>query len=57
MLSDQCANCKNYLGYYLCEAFREEEIPDEIYVGTFDHVKPYPGDHGIRFKQIKEKAG
>jgi len=31
-----------------CEAF-PEGIPDAIFLGGFDHRRPFEGDHGIRF--------
>jgi hypothetical protein len=34
-----------------CAAF-PGGIPTEIQPGGFDHRKPYPGDHGIRFEPI-----
>ncbi len=38
-----------------CAAF-PVEIPDAIYVGGFNHRKPFEGDHGIRFEAIEEVA-
>jgi hypothetical protein len=35
-----------------CEAF-PDGIPAEILVGTFDHHKPYKGDHGIQFESVE----
>ena len=32
-----------------CPAF-PDGIPDEIYMGEFDHRKPAPGDNGIMFE-------
>ena len=31
-----------------CNAFAE--IPDEIFMGTFDHSEPFPGDDGVQFR-------
>ena len=36
-----------------CPAF-PESIPRAILENDFDHVKPYPGDHGIRFEAFPE---
>jgi hypothetical protein len=30
-----------------CDAFAA--IPEEIFLGRFDHTEPFPGDHGVRF--------
>lgn len=54
-------NCKHLLGVYqpnddesderpVCEAFING-IPEEIAYGKNDHIKPYPGDHGIRYER------
>lgn len=32
-----------------CEAF-PERVPREIYLGQFDHRRPYPGDNGVLFE-------
>jgi hypothetical protein len=34
-----------------CNAFGE--IPDEIFMGQFDHVHEYPGDSGVRFDLLE----
>ena len=49
MESDQCVLCKHYTMLLTCEAY-PDGIPFEILSGDFDHTKPYPGDHGIRFE-------
>jgi hypothetical protein len=36
-------------GNQTCAAF-PQGIPDRIYVGVYDHRKPYKGDKGIRFE-------
>jgi excisionase family DNA binding protein len=46
-----CYDC-NYLhavNSRTCDAF-PEGIPDEIWLGTIRHDKPYLGDHDIQFK-------
>lgn len=61
----KCMSCKHFRGItddytMICDAFpepveREEDwtllaIPESILNERFDHTKPYPGDHGIRFE-------
>lgn len=51
-----CMNCKHLRhrrgkGSY-CKAF-PEGIPDEIFVGAYDHRKPFPGDRGVRFEEVR----
>jgi hypothetical protein len=49
-----CSDCKHLhddLGFK-CDAF-PEGIPDEIITGGFIHKKPFPGDNGIQFEEIK----
>lgn len=36
-----------------CTAF-PAKIPTKIWSGKNDHMKPYPGDHGILFKKIEK---
>lgn len=35
-----------------CKAY-PKGIPEEIWLGTIEHTKPYPDDNGIRFVKIK----
>jgi hypothetical protein len=37
-----------------CRAF-PDGIPIEIRIGSVDHHRPYPGDHGIQFKQRSDR--
>ena len=54
MQGNLCMNCKNYIGLNQCKAFKE--IPNGIWFNKIDHTKPYKGDNGIQFKQIKTTA-
>ena len=51
----QCALCRHLTPNEptgrgrTCTAF-PQGIPQEILQNRFDHRKPYPGDHGIRFQ-------
>ncbi len=49
IFSSVCSKCIHFdmSSYYSCKAF--DEIPLEIWVGDNKHIKPYPGDSGIRF--------
>ncbi len=52
MFIPSCFKCQHKIkNSKNCEAF-PGGIPDEIMRGLNDHRKPYPGDHGIRFKSI-----
>lgn len=56
-LSPQCFDCRHFdwsSQVAICAAF-PEGIPGEILTDEFDHRKPHPGDHGIRFEPAKEK--
>jgi len=37
-----------------CEAY-PDGIPTKIWMNEFDHRKPYPGDHGIKFESSTPK--
>ena len=45
-----CHECFHRLDIFNCTAF-PQGIPKEILMGDVDHHEPYPGDHGIQFKQ------
>ncbi len=47
-----CYNCTYFrtISPPTCDGF-PEGIPNEIWNGVFKHDKPYPGDHGFRFKR------
>lgn len=54
-----CTLCVHYewdveLDMPTCAAF-PEGIPDEIYVGGFDHRTEFDGDQGIRFEAANEE--
>jgi hypothetical protein len=39
-----------------CTAFPiDQGVPAAIWTGAFDHRKPYPGDHGVRFQADSAK--
>ena len=51
-----CWTCKNYAQDSpdpVCRAF-PDGIPEQIYLGNVPHKKPYPGDNGIRYEEIKD---
>jgi len=53
-----CLKCTWYnpkTFYPRCSAFKDKNIPDNIFYGGAPHNKPIPGDHGIQFKAIKEE--
>ena len=54
MNTTRCAECARYFGLRKCEAFLQE-IPEEIYLGSFDHIKPHPDDGGLQFEPDKDK--
>jgi len=45
-----CFDCEHFRGakFGRCDAF-PNQIPEQIWSGKFQHDKPFPGDHGIRF--------
>jgi hypothetical protein len=45
----RCATCRNWQGGTKCRAF-PNGIPKDILKGKHDHIKPFPGDHGIRYE-------
>ena len=51
----QCLECAHRISIenWTCEAF-PDGIPDKILSWQWDHINPYPGDHGIRFAPIEE---
>ena len=53
-ISYQCILCDHYWGNGKCDAY-EKQIPKEILSGNHDHIKPFKGDNGIRFKPVKDK--
>lgn len=56
-----CPSCEHYISYIasldamVCEAF-PDGIPTEILSGENDHIKPYPGDHGITYKATDHRS-
>ena len=52
----QCVQCIRFHGDFMhptCDAF-SGLIPAPIWMGSFIHTEPYPGDHGLRFERVKE---
>jgi hypothetical protein len=47
----QCFRCKHFIEtpHLACAAY-PSGIPDAILTDEHDHIRPYPGDHGIRFE-------
>ena len=49
-----CDRCLHYKADTVsCTAF-PEGVPSVILVGQFNHMTPFPGDHGIRFEPKKK---
>jgi hypothetical protein len=55
----QCYICTHYHGSsdgeHTCDAFLER-IPGVIFADEFYHIKPYPGDHGVRFEYVRKNV-
>ena len=49
----QCFYCKHKNKDQGCKAF-PDMIPEDIIYNKHSHTKPYPGDHGVRFKLAEE---
>ena len=54
MAAPQCTKCALFTTDHTCEAF-PCGVPDEIFLGAFDHRRAYPGDDGIRFEKISKQ--
>jgi hypothetical protein len=49
----QCLSCLHKRAGYFCDAFPAAAgIPDEILANRFDHRRPHPGDHGVRWELV-----
>ncbi len=53
MAAPQCTKCSRLEWDHACQAF-PCGVPDEIFLGTFDHRRPYPGDGGFMFEKISK---
>ena len=53
MAAPQCTKCSRFNLDHSCLAF-PSGIPDEIFLGAFDHRKPYSGDDGFMFDKISK---
>jgi len=60
-ISEQCERCTHFVGFRrgikkpLCAAF-PKGIPLLVSMMEHDHRESYPGDNGIQFEPIPEKA-
>ena len=54
----QCGICRHLhrkasrKGFFACDAFTDEQIPEELWSNEKSHAKPYPGDNGLCFDPI-----
>ena len=52
MILSQCFTCERFdranTEKNTCSAF-PKGIPNDVFLGQFDHTKPYPGDNGLRY--------
>lgn len=55
-IEPKCTECVHFIEEKgaKCEAF-PEGIPEAIWVGSYDHTKPFFGDGGIRYEPIRSK--
>lgn len=60
LVPEQCKDCRHLRGEprvgnerWSCRAF-PEGIPDDIYLGEFDHTEPHWDDGGIQYEEIKK---
>ncbi len=53
-----CVKCKHFEGYetdeLICTAF-PRGIPEEIILGSVEHIKPIKGDNGFIFEPISDQ--
>lgn len=56
--ASDCVHCKHFrrdkASSNACTAF-PAGIPDAIFFDGRSHLKPYPGDHGIRFEPLEHR--
>ena len=55
MAAPQCTKCLRFELDHTCQAF-PCGVPDEIFLGDFDHREPYVGDDGIMFEKISKRV-
>lgn len=51
-----CTTCARLTAGGYCTAF-PDGIPDDIWLGGYDHREPYPGDHGVLYELNQEEHG